>query len=174
LNGGAIDIEEERRLFYVALTRAKKCATVSFARNRMRWGQQESNPVSRFVREIESSCLDKPVDDQQRIPYTGEAFATTYDIEGSKRRSEAGTSPILRRYELSKTFARESKHTPSAGFQPSAIYDLKVGQRVEHATFGFGTIISFDGKDANAKAIVKFDNSGEKTLLLKFAKLRIV
>ena len=174
LNGGAIDIEEERRLFYVALTRAKKCATVSFARNRMRWGQQESNPVSRFVREIESSCLDKPVDDQQRIPYTGEAFATTYDIDGNRRRSEAGTSPILRRYELSKNFARESKHTPSAGFQPSAIYDLKVGQRVEHATFGFGTIISFDGKDANAKAIVKFDNSGEKTLLLKFAKLRIV
>jgi DNA helicase-2/ATP-dependent DNA helicase PcrA len=83
-------------------------------------------------------------------------------------------SPILRRYELSKSFTDASKHTPSAGFQPSAIYDLKVGQRVEHATFGFGTIISFDGNDANAKAIVKFDDSGEKTLLLKFAKLRIV
>ena len=174
LNGGEIDIEEERRLFYVALTRAQKCATVSFARNRMRWGQQESNPVSRFVREIDSGCLEKPVGEQTRVPYLKEEFASTSNRVSSRRESMKNPSPILRRYELSKSFTDASKHTPSAGFQPSAIYDLKVGQRVEHATFGFGTIISFDGNDANAKAIVKFDDSGEKTLLLKFAKLRIV
>ncbi len=174
LIGGDVDIEEERRLFYVALTRAKKHVTISFAMGRMRWGKWESNPVSRFIREIDRSCLEKPVDDQPLMPYTRKDFTTAYGREGSRRESEQSTSPILRRYELSKTFARDSKHTPTAGFQPSAIYDLKVGQRVEHATFGFGTIISFDGNDANAKAIVKFDDTGEKTLLLKYAKLRIV
>ncbi len=168
------DIEEERRLFYVALTRAQKCATISFARNRMRWGKQESNPVSRFVKEIHNCFLEKPVDDVARIPYGREGFTTTSG-RGSVRRESAKDAPdVLRRYQLTKSFSSGTKHTPSAEFQASAIYDLKVGQRVEHATFGFGTIISFDGDDANAKAIVKFDNSGEKTLLLKFAKLRIV
>ena len=105
-----------------------------------------------------------------------------YTLERTLSRLPVGTlnakankySSSLRRYEISKSFSRESKHTPSSGFQPSPIYDLEVGQRVEHAIFGFGTIISLDGNDANAKAIVKFDDSGEKTLLLKFAKLRIV
>jgi DNA helicase-2/ATP-dependent DNA helicase PcrA len=173
LIGGDVDIEEERRLFYVALTRAQKCATISFARNRMHWGNQVSNKVSRFVREIDSRCLEMPIDEQPRTLYTREDFVTTSG-RNVKRESEQSTSSSLRRYEISKSFSRESKHTPSSGFQPSPIYDLEVGQRVEHAIFGFGTIISLDGNDANAKAIVKFDDSGEKTLLLKFAKLRIV
>ncbi|NMB37679.1 MAG: UvrD-helicase domain-containing protein [Bacteroidales bacterium] len=168
------DIEEERRLFYVALTRAQKCATISFARNRMRWGKQESNPVSRFVKEIHNCFLEKPVDDVARIPYGREGFTTTSGRGSIRRESKQDAPDALRRYQLTKSFSGGAKHTPSAGFQASAIYDLKVGQRVEHATFGFGTIISFDGDDANAKAIVRFDNSGEKTLLLKFAKLRIV
>ena len=174
LNGSDMDIEEERRLFYVALTRAQKCATISFARNRMRWGQQESNPVSRFVREIDSRHLEMPIDDQPRMPYMREEFVTPAERVIGRQESMQNKPDMLRRYELTKSFSRGSKHTPSEGFQPSAIYDLKVGQRVEHATFGFGTIISFDSNDANAKAVVKFDNSGEKTLLLKFAKLRIV
>ncbi|MBR5671429.1 MAG: ATP-dependent DNA helicase, partial [Bacteroidales bacterium] len=69
--------------------------------------------------------------------------------------------------------SRQASYTPTPGFTPDPVASLRVGQRVEHDRFGFGTILSFDGDGAGMKAIVKFEDGTTKTLLLKFAKLRV-
>lgn len=151
------NIEEERRLFYVALTRARKCVTVSFANNRMKWGQRVSNAVSRFLREIDATYLDDSID----LDDSGQGSFSSH----SQNEFLTPTRP---------QFSRPTVHTPSPDFKPDPIANLTVGQRVEHDRFGFGTIISFDGDGPNRKALVDFEEGGRKTLLLKFAKLRIV
>ena len=175
MNGSLQEIEEERRLFYVAITRAMKAVTISFSQNRRKWGSEESNPPSRFIREIDSKYYSNPL-------FT--PFDEVFHTEDSPRRGQA--FPTSRK---SPTPSYGSAHSvptsviraaparpapvPKADFKPSPISELRVGQRVEHDRFGFGTIVSFDGHGPDMKAVVNFDNSAPKTLLLKFAKLRI-
>ncbi|MBQ0123262.1 MAG: UvrD-helicase domain-containing protein [Bacteroidales bacterium] len=168
MNDSLEKIEEERRLFYVAITRAQKGVAVSFAQNRRKWGSDESNRPSRFLKEIDQKFLSSPVssdenhyDDMPRTPFKKSDFHTPQRSGFSQI-----PGPVQR--------VPSAQHVTSPGFKPSAISDLRVGQRVEHDRFGFGEILSFDGEGANMKAVVRFDNSGEKTLLLKFAKLSIV
>lgn len=180
MNDSLEKIEEERRLFYVAITRAQKGVAVSFAQNRRKWGSDESNRPSRFLKEIDQKFLSSPVssdenhyDDMPRTPFKKSDFHTPQrsgysQTGGSSQRSGFSQipGPVQR--------VPSAQHVTSPDFKPSAISDLRVGQRVEHDRFGFGEILSFDGEGANMKAVVRFDNSGEKTLLLKFAKLSIV
>ncbi|MBR6269858.1 MAG: UvrD-helicase domain-containing protein [Bacteroidales bacterium] len=193
------EIEEERRLFYVALTRAEKVATVSFARSRKHWGKDESNPVSRFVREIDPRYLDGPVDDVER-PSVGERdFRTDRNAggyweramgygSGSPQYVKSATRPMqtppsrpqapMTRQQTPvpqqrPSFSNPVNSAPRADFRPDPISELRAGQRVEHDRFGFGTILQFIDDGPNMKAIVQFDECGKKTLLLKFAKLRI-
>lgn len=168
MNDSLEKIEEERRLFYVAITRAQKGVAVSFAQNRRKWGSDESNRPSRFLKEIDQKFLSSPVssdenhyDDMPRTPFKKSDFHTPQRSGFSQI-----PGPVQR--------VPSAQHVTSPDFKPSAISDLRVGQRVEHDRFGFGEILSFDGEGANMKAVVRFDNSGEKTLLLKFAKLSIV
>lgn len=149
MNGSPQEIEEERRLFYVAVTRAMKAVTVSYSQNRRKWGSEESNPPSRFLREIDSKYYSNPL------------FTPRTEFV-----SQMESRP------LPKPSARPVAG-PRTDFKPSPISELRVGQRVEHDRFGFGTIVSFDGHGPDMKAVVNFDNSAPKTLLLKFAKLRI-
>ncbi|MBQ0087226.1 MAG: UvrD-helicase domain-containing protein [Bacteroidales bacterium] len=151
MNGSPQEIEEERRLFYVAVTRAMKAVTVSYSQNRRKWGSEESNPPSRFLREIDSKYYSNPL-------FT----PRTEFVAGPAARPVAGP-----------TARPVTAQAPRSDFKPSPISDLRVGQRVEHDRFGFGTIVSFDGHGPDMKAVVNFDNSAPKTLLLKFAKLRI-
>ncbi|MCK9625617.1 MAG: UvrD-helicase domain-containing protein [Bacteroidales bacterium] len=173
-NGKPDDIEEERRLFYVALTRAKKCVTVSYSKNRMKWGQRESNHVSRFLCEIDKQYLNGSLDmnDDVEIP---SFLSRRNDYNTTQSRTASNTPQERRSYTTQPAFPRSSvTHQPNPNFIADPIFKLEVGQQVEHDRFGFGAIISFEGDDLNKKAVVDFKNGGKKTLLLKFAKLRIV
>jgi len=199
------DIEEERRLFYVALTRAEKAVVLSYASNRMRWGKSESNDVSRFIREIDSKYLtgSVPMRSGSRAASNaamGAAFARQFggsrygggaygggSSAGQNRPSGGGNRPTwsyprksapassqpVQQRPVPPAPTRPSTHTPTPGFTPDPVSSLQVGQRVEHDRFGFGTILSFDGEGAGMKAVVKFEDGSTKTLLLKFAKLRV-
>lgn len=169
-NGSLKEIEEERRLFYVALTRAKKAVSVSFSQNRRKWASEESNPPSRFLKEIDSRYLETPVFPREMgfdgIPRTSFRAAASAPQPVSTHRPGSSCQSGIR--------VGQSGHVPTPGFTPSPISELRIGGRVEHDRFGFGTILSFDGEGSNRKAVVEFEQGGRRTLLLKFAKLRIV
>ncbi|MBQ0024777.1 MAG: UvrD-helicase domain-containing protein [Bacteroidales bacterium] len=183
MNDSLEKIEEERRLFYVALTRAMKAITLSFAQNRRKWGSEESNRPSRFLREIDRKWLSAPIssdenhyDDMPRTSFQKSYFTTQRNSGGYVHKSEGRMSQAPSRPSTNPAAVRprpSAGHTPSLDFVPSAISELRIGSRVEHDRFGFGQIMSFDGTGANMKAVVRFDDSGEKTLLLKFARLRV-
>ena len=153
------DIEEERRLFYVALTRAKHKATVSFAHSRYSWGRQTSNSPSRFLSDIDNKYLETP-------------------ITGSLREDEAHYSPASKKETALE--ARPVRRTPVLNrqlipnFRPDDPALIKEGMTVEHERFGRGTVQRVEGDASNVKALVEFETEGTKTLLLKFARLRIV
>ncbi len=180
-SGGSLasqnDIEEERRIFYVALTRAKKSVKLSFAATRMRNGKHESNAPSRFVREIDSQYIANPLDshpEQSEGSVRGGGILRRYAPQNDSvapQRASSGTP--LRRQDAPSGAASPAAHVPSAGFTPSPILELRAGQRVEHSKFGYGKIMKIEGSVADPKATIVFDTHGEKVLLLKYAKLRI-
>ena len=170
MNDTADKIEEERRLFYVALTRAQKAVTVSYAQNRRKWGSEESNRPSRFLREIDRKyyAVEPDTDNNRYDPFPQTKFRQSdFQTYRQPQEQRSWQRPV-------RPAPVASTHTPSPGFAPSPVAALQVGQRVEHDRFGFGIILSMEGDGPNRKAVVDFENGGQKTLLLKFAKLRIV
>ena len=179
-------IEEERRLFYVALTRAMKAVTVSYAQNRRKWGSSESTRPSRFLKEIDRKyyAIEPDTDGNRYDPFPQTRFRKsdfeTYRQPVQQQRSRTVQPAAMpSRQNVPATTASHNVtarpvHAPNPDFVPSPIAALQVGQRVEHDRFGYGKILSMEGEGPNRKAVVAFDNSGQKTLLLKFAKLRIV
>ena len=160
------DLEEERRLFYVGLTRAKKVATVSFAHTRMRNGKHESNAPSRFLREIAPQYLDKPL---RREDF----FSQDADVDFSQERRAFSRWPV----KPAMTERPKPQFAPrpdiiDANFVPDAMSSFKVGDRIEHNRFGAGEVLEITGKIPELKAKINFDQYGDKLLLLKFAKLR--
>ena len=172
-------IEEERRLFYVAITRAEKAVTVSYAQNRRKWGSSETTRPSRFLKEIDRQyyAVEPDTDNNRYDPFPQTRFRQS-DFETFRRppvtqRPAPSQRPTLSQPRPVRPTPPPPAHTPSPGFSPSPIADLRVGQRVEHDRFGYGTILSLEGDGPNRKAVVEFETGGQKTLLLKFAKLRI-
>lgn len=184
------EIEEERRLMYVAVTRAKKSVNLSYAQSRFRWGTQVNYPPSRFLREIDKRYLDWPdaavgtgVGGLQAGVPSGSSWGRSFG--GSSRGSSGGSSrgssggiPSNGSSAASAPFRKKSSYTPpkppNPNFQADPVSRLKKGQRVEHDRFGYGCILNIEGDPLNLKAIVEFDEGGKKVLLLKFAKLRVV
>jgi DNA helicase-2/ATP-dependent DNA helicase PcrA len=159
------EIEEERRLFYVALTRAKKAISLSFAANRMRWGKSESNSVSRFVREIDPQYIDGDVSMKSSRAESNVAMVRAFTSQFSRpTRTPLPSRPATN---TTVTSAKISSEVAS-------ISSLKVGQRVHHDRFGLGVILAFEDSGANQKAIVEFSTGEKRTLLLKYAKLHSV
>ncbi len=166
------DLEEERRLFYVAITRAGRKATVSFANSRYRWGEVKSNPPSRFLRDIDSHYFESSVTpdepaysdirDDDDMPATPAPRRVLRPIQSAPRSAQ----PLS-----SRPTARPAE---AGSFEASNPDDIREGMRVEHERFGFGEVQAIEGNSANKKAVVVFDSGGSKTLLLKFAKLKIV
>jgi len=160
------ELEEERRLFYVALTRAKVRASVSFANSRYRWGKVESNGISRFVREIDSDFLETQLDDNEsKNTFDNDDFGNDFENKISRRASTVTTfikRPVL------------SQHQTSENFTPSDYNDIRIGMRIEHERFGYGKVVDIEQNGENGKVVVMFDENGKKTLLFKFAKIRIV
>lgn len=149
------DLEEERRLFYVAMTRAEKQAFLSFASTRFRYGNMQYNEPSRFISEIDASLIDSP------------------QVQKIEKR-ELTTKPG---YSLSNHVKRRKLVKPeaNAGSVSNAdMADLIIGAKVRHDRFGRGEIVGLEGEPPNRKATVEFQNIGKKQLLLKFAKLQII
>ncbi|MBN2173177.1 MAG: UvrD-helicase domain-containing protein [Bacteroidales bacterium] len=158
--GSRADLEEERRLFYVALTRAEKRVTLSFAESRYRWGNMTICEPSRFIEEINRQFLEMP----QRIK--------SPEINAANN-PYPGNNPYVKR-NLKKISEQSGGSGNIIDFDDHLTDKVQVGAEVEHARFGKGKVISLEGVGVNKKATVFFKNVGQKQLLLKYAKLRIL
>ena len=189
------EIEEERRLFYVAMTRAKKAVSFAFTQTRMRNGKHESNSPSRFIFEVDQQYIANPISKERE---SGEIKRQSFGIwkkegpakpgyqYGQSSRAEvvrrpqqpssqpvrpqpvsAGPVPVRRPQPI-------EKRVPDVDFEPTPILQLRAGQRIEHNRFGFGKILEINGTAADLKAKIAFDQHGEKILILKYAKIRVV
>ena len=249
MGGSENEVEEERRLFYVALTRAEKSVKLSFAHSRMKWGNHVSNKPSRFLKEIDKRYILNPLtdfedelktkfDEEERVAssfygnggrivrqsggnYGRPAYNTGHNTSvGSYGRGSSGSSGsgvysrggsgssasgVYSRggsgpsasggYGCSGSGSSASggygcsgsgasgvvggtSGTPVRAADPNFVADspskIKAGQTIEHDRFGYGVVVSIEGDPMNLKAIVDFKIGGRKTLLMKFAKLRIV
>jgi DNA helicase-2/ATP-dependent DNA helicase PcrA len=155
------DLEEERRLFYVAITRAENKLFLSYATSRYRFGQLKHCEPSRFLEEIDTRFIKK----NRKFSKEPETRLQTSHYAKSLVSSVKKTAP--------KPTNNNYTHSPSSDFKPSDTSNLEQGMKVEHLKFGFGNVVKIDIEGANRKAKVLFDNFGEKTLLLSFAKLKI-
>ncbi len=159
------DLEEERRLFYVAITRARKQLFFSYALNRYRFGRLKTCEPSRFLEDVDNRFLKVT----RKFDTRESSHMTSQDMAYSTK----NFINTVRRDQKARKFT-QTRHKPSDDFEPSNPNLLAKGMRVEHAKFGFGKITHLDTDGANQKAIVNFEAAGERTLLLSFAKLRIV
>ena len=154
------DLEEERRLFYVAITRAEKKLHFSYALNRYRYGRLKNCEPSRFLQEVNSNLINvnRKFFSETPIPSSNPQYARNFIKQN-----------------LNKTPRKKiPDHKPSSDFKPSNVSDLSGGMEVEHPKFGFGKVINVENNGTSKKANIDFDLHGEKTLLLSFAKLRII
>ncbi len=161
------DLEEERRLFYVAVTRAKNKLTLTYATSRYRWGTLNNCEPSRFLDELDPACLQL---DFKPRPLPGNSFDDER-VAWQQRDTFAKPKPKA----AARTTAILPKaHVPTKDFTPSDTSNLQTGMEVEHERFGFGKVINIEGTKPDIKATIFFKELGQKQLLLKFAKLRII
>ncbi|MFD2598553.1 ATP-dependent helicase [Sphingobacterium corticis] len=162
------ELEEERRLFYVAVTRAEKKLHISYATSRYRWGSLNNCEPSRFLDELNPSCLE--LDFKPRVAASqGESFQSER-VAWQREESFSKPKPKV----VKTTSILPKAHVPTPGFAPSDTSTLQVGMEVEHERFGFGKVVNLEGNRPDIKATIFFKELGQKQLLLKFAKLRIV
>ncbi len=179
------ELEEERRLFYVAITRAEKKATISFATTRYRFGNIIYCEPSRFIDELDENCVDFPQEPEKR-KFSDDAFMRptrpfqkpmesidfrTKETTGFSKQEpkQINFAPPKKLIPLAKRMA--ATNTPTDN---SANANLRVGSVVEHEKFGLGEVTSIEGVYPESKACINFRNAGEKNLLLKYAKLKVV
>ena len=151
------ELEEERRLFYVAVTRAEKMLTLSYANSRYQFGSVSFQELSRFVEEIDAKYIDVPTK-KKVLPKVGGLPKPMF-----AKRKTLNTEPLKR-----------VQHGPTQGNTPAAINAIEVGMTVKHEKFGYGKVLRIEGDGDSRKAIIFFEVMGEKQLMLKFAKLTIV
>jgi len=171
------ELEEERRLFYVAVTRAKLKLFLSFSNARYRFGQLQQNDPSRFLDEIPEEHLDRS--------YAGVASRNNANSgwgQGSAfERMHRGFNNFFEKKEAARPSNTSQavrpqlkEHVPSENFVASETGSLQEGQKVEHQKFGFGEIIKLESASHNPIATIKFELNGEKKIMLNYARLRIV
>jgi DNA helicase II / ATP-dependent DNA helicase PcrA len=158
------ELEEERRLFYVAITRAEKKLFLSYALTRYRFGRLKNCEPSRFLDDIDQGFIKVSTKfaGLESTPAPSSSYAKNL-VNGIKK--TISSSPVAPKPSVYKT---------PVDFKPSDTGSLQEGMQVEHPKFGFGTVIKMDSSGADRKAKIHFSAVGEKTLLLSFAKLRIV
>ncbi len=159
------ELEEERRLFYVAITRAQKKLTLSYAETRYRWGNLITGDPSRFISEIPEQFFDhlKRTSKNQSLRYSD-------NFSNIQRGSSPGNQPQRNL----KSFHNLSSNLPGKDGPPESDQEIETGMEVEHERFGKGKVISVEGNGPNKKATVYFDGIGKKQLLLRFAKLNFM
>jgi len=161
------DLEEERRLFYVAITRAKDRLWVTFANSRYRFGQLVQNEPSRFIDEIPLAHLDRT--------FTGTSHkASGTPSYGNTAQHSSERMPSLKKL-ADKLQQKPAEHTPAPDFKADNPQGMIVGMEVEHQKFGFGKILQLEGGSNNRIATIQFGNGhGQKKIMLNYARLRIV
>jgi DNA helicase-2/ATP-dependent DNA helicase PcrA len=165
------DLEEERRLFYVALTRAEKRVTLSYSTTRYRWGNLIYSEPSRFIEELDPKHIEMPLENTSRMFGGDETYSKPkLHTNASKPKQTYEQRPVIGKKLVKATAA--SKNT--SDFDTESLRNLQVGTLVQHDRFGNGKVISMDGEFPNNKATIFFEGVGQKQLLIKFAKLRIV
>ena len=159
------ELEEERRLLYVAITRAEKHCILTNAKNRFRYGKMEFDNPSRFIDEIDASLIEGGEEALES------SFGGGY---GGRMPWDRDRSGYRRDYQNSKPVASQFMADPKPAFASSAAGSLSEGCRIEHQRFGIGKVLKIEGTGENTKATVEFQNAGTKQLLLKFAKFTIL
>jgi len=181
------ELEEERRLFYVAVTRAKQRLWLTYANARYRFGQLQQNEPSRFIDEMPEAQIDKSYSGagmKSNSGYSnnqGSAFERMQRGFGNDAVALAskkyGAPPVAKEkptYLVPQNRNATVNHIVSDNFEPSDTSSLQAGQRVEHQKFGFGEVAKIDGSAHNPVATINFDKNGEKKIMLNYAKLRIL
>ena len=178
---GEREIEEERRLMYVAMTRARKYLTLLFATSRFRYGSVDFCTPSRFLKEIDSRYLSVaggslsgtvPFGSGENSRISGTGLEPKGTVPGARGGQRAGfdAKPAPKPWEHGKF----QKVTESMLKETAPVQTLQVGNVIEHERFGIGTVISVEGTGGDTKAVIRFLNLGEKTLLLKFARYKVL
>ena len=195
------ELEEERRLFYVAITRAEDHCYLSFAKSRFKYGKMEFSNPSRFLKDIDARYLNVPQEERisRRVDEgatrfrreIGDGLTSTATVKRSYERKEkddnwgadmfdGGEIPQEPRLFVKPAPPRKLRPiptaTPSAAGTGTAVssHGVSEGQTIEHERFGIGEVIKLEGTGDNCKATVRFRNAGEKHLLLKFARFKVI
>lgn len=171
------ELEEERRLLYVAITRAEKHCILTNAKNRFRYGKMEFDNPSRFIDEIDASLIEGGEETPESSFGGGRSSYGGYGSEGGyggRMPWDRDRSGYRRDYQNAKPVASQFMADPKPAFASSAAGSLSEGCRIEHQRFGIGTVLKIEGTGENTKATVEFQNAGTKQLLLKFAKFTIL
>lgn len=176
-------VEEERRLFYVAITRAEENCVLTYAKSRFRNGQSAMCSPSRFLKDIDVRFLDVPADSSAdtfaaaRERFQRPAFTSPFQQPRAVEKEEPSfISPVAQAQQRQRLTKVETiTSTPASSSAPASdLSGLRVGAKVRHDRFGEGEVIAIEGDGGNAKATVAFTHFGQKQLLLKFARLTII
>ena len=175
-SGSLQEIEEERRLMYVAITRAKNFCMISYASSRFRNGQTVTCSPSRFIRDIDPQylhlCSGTSIDQHRFNPidkYKASFHSRTYTSTTQQRKTQISSDS---QNSLRQSVKPQNSSDSNLGQHISS--ELQAGLKIEHSRFGTGTITNIDTNSTDHRITVVFDNVGEKTLLLKFAKFKII
>ncbi|MFY7965807.1 MAG: ATP-dependent helicase [Chitinophagaceae bacterium] len=181
------ELEEERRLFYVAVTRAKQRLWLTYANARYRFGQLQQNEPSRFIGEMPSQYIDQSYSGggakNNDWSNQGNAFQRMQrdfgfgnnDAALAEKKYGAPPTPKEKPTYLTPVNRNATvNHIPSNDFVASDTSSLQAGEKVEHQKFGFGTVTKVEGSAHNPVATIMFDKNGEKKIMLNYAKLRII
>jgi len=177
------ELEEERRLFYVAVTRAKRHLWLSHANSRYRFGQLVQNDPSRFIEEMPEDKIDKSsAGGGARNQSSG--WGNAYDrMHGGNTKGWSEPKPKLNNdskpskpsyMPVAAPSTLNKNHIPSENFTAADPSDLEAGMKIEHQKFGFGVIKEIEGSAHNPIALILFDKNGEKKIMLNYAKLSII
>jgi DNA helicase-2/ATP-dependent DNA helicase PcrA len=174
------ELEEERRLFYVAITRAEKHCFLSYAESRFHFGQMEYSKPSRFIADIDKEYLHFPSASFQTS--TKNQYRPTFERYSDNEHSSFPPANNAPKSYQPKPISVPSKMKPVQSLSSSTKVDpdlserlsLQEGQLIEHERFGVGKVLKVEGMDENRKATIQFDNLGIKVLLLRFARFKII
>ena len=172
------ELEEERRLFYVAMTRAEQRVVLTYTLSRYRWGKLVDAEPSRFIKEIDEHYIENHItkDDYVFKPMIDKGIFGGFDLP---------KKPVIQKYQSTKINTAPSQNqlgklrkinkieNPQSSSLATQIQQLDEGMTVEHDRFGYGRVVSIEGKGSDKKALIDFKGVGHKHLLLRFAKLKI-
>lgn len=171
------NIEEERRLFYVALTRAEKRVVLSFATSRFKWGSVVPSNPSRFIKEIDPQYVDLPslmdFDGGDESPRDASRESQRESQYPKRQWQKPAAQPVVTQPAAAPTGFRKVEHSASK-VQVASSQELTVGAKVQHLRFGVGTITLLEQTSSDTRVTVDFGTAGSKVLLAKFAKLTVI